>query len=243
MEFGCCADELYGILHALERCSHKRRQTDHRDVLLNGGVDNKLRVDVSAQIDYGVAVVVEQHLYYVFAYVVDVALDSGKDYFALADLFAARLAEVLFDNVKARLSGVGALNELRQEYLVLFKILAHLVERGDKRVVYDIHCVFFGEHSLGSRSALVFQSAVNRGFNAHGLLPSLGLWRRSGSVVALDKLNRIFVDTRKHPVGAHRAGHRVDVGVDDRQVKPFFKRHCQEGAVYKLAVRQSERNI
>ena len=48
-------------------------------------IDNELWVNVPAEVNNGVAVIVEQYLYNIFANIVNIALDRSKDNFALAD--------------------------------------------------------------------------------------------------------------------------------------------------------------
>ena len=245
MKLLCAPDKLYRVLHALERGGHQRRKPHHCDVLLNGGVDDELRVNVLAQIDHGVAVVVEQNLDDVLADVVDIALDRRHNDFALADALLSALAQVLFDYVKARLRGVRALDKLGQEDFILLKIRAHFVECRNEHFVYNFHRVVIFEELFRRRSALVFKSAVNsRKDIGLGLAVVALLGLGSGGVVVLrDKLRGIFISARKHPIRPDSAGHSPGVWVNNRQIEPFLESHSQEGAVDKLAVRQSEGDV
>ena len=77
--------KLYCVLHALERSRHKGGESNHLYILLNSRIDNKLGVNVPAEVNNGVAVVIKQYLYDILADVVNVALDRCKDNLALAD--------------------------------------------------------------------------------------------------------------------------------------------------------------
>ena len=223
-------DKGDGVLHALEGRRHKGGKSDHCDILLYRRVDYELRVNVPSEVDDGVAVVVEQGLDDVLADVVNVALDCGENDLALAHARAARFGEVLLYHLKARLSGVRALDKLRQEYLFVLKVRAYPVEGGDQLLVNDRHSVLCFEQLFCRRGAFVFQSAVNGGGKVgFAVLRLCGRLRRRCVVVGGDKVVGVLVVARENPERAHSARHDLDVRVEDRQVKPLLERHREEG--------------
>ena len=58
-----------------------------------------------------------------------------------------------------------------------------------------------------------------------------------------DILHAASVVARKQPKRADRACHRGAVRVHNREVETALHSHCEERGVYKLAVRQTERNV
>ena len=173
----------------------------------------------------------------------DISLDRGKNKPALGHGSGVCFCELLSDNLKAHLRGVGALDKLRQEQPALLESLADLVERGDELGVYYVHSVVLFELSAGDISRLALEP-VDHGFGQRGVgALNLRLFGGSVGVVCLYEGARILIDTRQHLEGSYSAHHIRVVGVDDREVEPLLKRHSEEYMIYKRSVRQTEADV
>ena len=70
--------QLNGLGHGRNSGRHQGRQPGELNVMLDDAVGEDLRIHVATEVVHLVAVVLEQHLYDVFAYVVDVAFNRGN---------------------------------------------------------------------------------------------------------------------------------------------------------------------
>src|SRR5699024_2023615 len=123
------AQKLYRVLHRGDGSGHKRRKAYHLCAHLLSLVDDNARGHVPAHIVHLEAVIFEQSLYDIFAYVVNIALYRGDYYFKILRSAAARKGGLYhFERARGRL---GAHKQLGQKERLVFKSLAHFVERGD----------------------------------------------------------------------------------------------------------------
>ena len=173
----------------------------------------------------------------------NVTLYGCHNNFTLAYGSSACLCKVLFDYIKALLSCVCTLDKLWEEDFILFKIFTHSVKCGDKHFVYNLHCIGCFKKLCGCGCTFVFKSVINSRKNINIAVCLFNGSGRTSIIICVDKFKRVLVNAVKHTECSYSTCHRLNIWVDNRQIKSLFHSHCKESSVDKLTVRKSERNV